>query len=264
MRRDHTLIVGSAFVLIVRTALDPGWWLPWVLFFSLACWIRTRPWYNAKLALAAIVIAWVAAAALLSPPALGLRTDNDRVPDPNAVLVCAGDSLTSGVDSNNDSQTYVARLRQDLGCTVVNAGFPGDTVGQLLLRLDRDVLAKRPTTVLVFIGGNDSLGATPRHQFAQELDAVVSRIKATGAGVVLVEVPCGIVWNSYAGVFRKTASRHGAVLVPETWLRWWLSIELLLHDRLADPLTLDGIHLSPAGATKIADWLKPYVTPYLP
>ena len=195
---------------------------------------------------------------------IGSRFAGAHTPDPSAVLVCAGDSLTSGVDSNNDSQTYVARLRQDLGCTVVNAGFPGDTVGQLLLRLDRDVLAKRPTTVLVFIGGNDSLGATPRHQFAQELDAVVSRIKATGAGVVLVEVPCGIVWNSYAGVFRKTASRHGAVLVPETWLRWWLSIELLLHDRLADPLTLDGIHLSPAGATKIAEWLKPYVTPCLP
>jgi lysophospholipase L1-like esterase len=55
------------------------------------------------------------------------------------------------------------------------------------------------------------------------------------------------------------ANKYGAVLVPESWLRWWFSIELVACDRLAEPLTLDGIHLSPAGATKVANWLEPYV-----
>jgi lysophospholipase L1-like esterase len=60
-------------------------------------------------------------------------------------------------------------------------------------------------------------------------------------------------------MYRKVAVRHGATLVPETKLRLWFSAELIARDHLKQPLTIDGIHLSPAGATKVANWLEPYV-----
>ena len=258
--RNATLIVGAPAVLILRTTLDPGWWVPWMAVLGVLFWSRGQRWWNGKLSGVAIPLTWLLAAVLLARPDLGsLRRRTASAIDPNAVLVCAGDSLTSGVDKS-DAETYVARLRSRLPGTVINAGLAGNRTADLLYRLQRDVLSRRPTAVLVFIGGNDYLEGTPRRPVAEALEAVVSRIAATGARVVLVEVPTGIIWNPYAGMYRRIAGRYGAILVPESRLRWWFSIELLARDHLANPLTIDGIHLSPSGATRVADLLQPFVT----
>ena len=257
---NATLIFGPVLLLIIRTALDLGWWLPWLAVMGLWVWLRGRPWWSRKTGAAAVPLVWASAFVLLARPDLArLWNEPTGLIRSEAVLVCAGDSLTSGVDLRSDAQTYVARLRSHLPCTVINAGVGGNRAADLLKRIERDVLSQRPAAVLVFIGGNDYLDGTPRGQLAAALDAIVARIVGTGARVVLVEVPSGIIWNPYAGVIRDVANKYGAVLVPESWLRWWFSIELVARDRLAEPLTLDGIHLSPAGATKVANWLEPYL-----
>ena len=259
VRRDHTLILGSVLVLLLRTGLDPPWWFPWILFFALVTWARDRSWFTPKVSIAMIPTVWIVAALLLARPLTPYRRAPNWTIDRDAVLVCAGDSLTAGVDPNTDSQTYVARLRARLRCTVINAGAPGDTTGDLLARLKRDVLSHNPTTVLVFIGGNDYLYGVPRTRFAEQLEAIASQIEAAGPSAVIVEVPTGIVWNPYAGIYRQVAARHGAILVPESRLRWWFSMELLACGSFTDPLTADGIHLSPAGAKAVANWLEPYL-----
>jgi len=165
----------------------------------------------------------------------------------------------SWVNLGSDEETYVARLREALPCQVLNAGRASDRTASLRARLQKDVLSHSPTVVLIFIGGNDYLDDTPRRKFAEQLDNLVGRVVSGGARVVLVEVPSGIVWNPYAGVYRNVASRYGVILVPESKLRLWFSVELLARDSLAQPLTIDGIHLSPGGAAKVAQWLKPYV-----
>lgn len=259
VRRDHTLILGSVLMLLLRTGLDPAWWFPWILFFALVAWARDRSWFTAKVSITMIPVVWIVAALLLARPLIPCRSAPNLEVDPDALLVCAGDSLTAGVDPNTDSQTYVARLRARFGCKVINAGASNDTTGDLLGRFERDVLSYNPTAVLVFIGGNDYLYGVPRKRFAEQLEAIAAQIESAGASAVIVEVPIGIVWNPYAGVYRKVAARHGAILVPESRLRWWLSMELLARDWLTDPLTVDGIHLSPAGATAVARWLEPYL-----
>ncbi len=173
--------------------------------------------------------------------------------NPDAVLVCAGDSLTAGLNPNSDSDTYVARLRDHLGCKVINAGVADDRTADLLARLDKDVLEHDPTAVLVFIGGNDYLNSTPRRELTEHLDRLVSRIAKTRARIVLVEMPSGIVLNPHAGVYRQVARRYEAVLVPDSHLRWWYLRELLFRELLSNPLTLDGVHLSRSGAMKVAD-----------
>lgn len=259
LRHDHTMILGAPALLIVRTALDPLFWVPWVVLAVLALLLRRRArWTRARMCLTA-PIAIVAALLLVGRPSLVPWLARGGVPDPATVLVCAGDSLTSGVDLDDDRQTYVARLRADLGCAVINAGFPGDTTADLLARLDKDVLAHRPTAVLLCIGGNDYLNGVPRAEFARNLESIVSRVCAATPRCVLVEVPSGIVWNPYAGVYRRVARRHGCVLVPESNLRRWLAPEMLAPGWMPQPMTLDGVHLSPHGATLVAQWLRPYV-----
>ncbi len=254
LERDHTLIVGAPLVLVLRTALDPGWWLPWLAVCGAAVLLIRGLRPRAPVVYAVVVAAWVAAVSLLARPLPRPGRTDVNVP-PTAVLVCAGDSLTY---PGADAWTYVARLRDRFGCTVINAGFPNDQSADLRERLDRDVLAADPTAVLVFIGGNDYLYGASRAQLTENLDAIVGRIRARGAAVVLVEIPSGVVWNPYAGVYRAVAARHGAVLVPDTSLRLWFMLELVAHRYLADPLTVDGIHFSPIGARRVADWLAPY------
>lgn len=67
-------------------------------------------------------------------------------------LVCFGDSLTQGTIG----ASYVERLRAALPeARVVNAGVNGDTVLNLLRRVERDVVALRPDAVTILIGLND-------------------------------------------------------------------------------------------------------------
>lgn len=260
LRQDGTIILGTVAALILRTALDPGWWAPWLVLMIGLYVCVSRTWWTRKRGVAAAVAAWPLALALLARPSI---SDFASVPveavDPDTVLVCAGDSLTSGLGTRTDDDTYVARLRDRLGCRVINAGFPGDRAHDLLKRLDKDVMSHKPTVALLFIGGNDYFDGTPRSQLAADMEALVSRITTAGHRLVLVETPSGVVWNSYAGVHRRLANRYGAVLVPDSRLRCWFTAELLFRDRLANPLTIDGIHLSPHGASRVADWLAPYI-----
>jgi lysophospholipase L1-like esterase len=174
-------------------------------------------------------------------------------------LVCAGDSLTAGLDGSSDEHTYVNWLRDRLGCKVVNAGSPGDKVADLIKRLDRDVLSHQPTAILLFIGGNDFLDKTPRRKFGQLLEKAVARLAQTDCKLVIVEVPTGFIVDPYAGLYRRAARKHGATLVPGSALRWWLLVELLARGHLDEPLTLDGLHLSPTGAVRVGSWLEPYI-----
>ncbi len=260
MHRDGTLIVGSVVVLVLRTALDPAWCLPWVAVFASLWWLRSRSWWSTKLALPTVAVVWFASVALLlRPTSWPFRSRSGWDVPSEAVLVCAGDSLTSGLTPGSDDGTYVARLRERLGCTVINAGVAGNRTGDLLARLSKDVLSRRPTAVLLFIGGNDYLDGTPRRKFAAHFEEVVSRLAASDTRLVIVEVPSGLIWNPYAGICRRAARRNAAILVPESRLRWWYCLELLGARYLADSLTTDGVHLSPTGAAKVADWLAPYV-----
>jgi lysophospholipase L1-like esterase len=69
-------------------------------------------------------------------------------------IVCLGDSLTWG----GYGGSYVEELRRLLTKhEFINAGYGGNTVVNLLRRLDKDVLAQQPDGVFILIGGNDAV-----------------------------------------------------------------------------------------------------------
>ncbi len=71
-------------------------------------------------------------------------------------LVFLGDSLTWGGYGGNFVAGVARRLPQH---EIINAGNGGDTVVNLLARLDKDVLARKPDGVFVLIGGNDAISS---------------------------------------------------------------------------------------------------------
>ena len=76
--------------------------------------------------------------------------------------------------------------------TVINAGVGGNRSSQLLKRLDRDVLAKQPTTVVLMVGTNDRLnsgGFIDIQSYRKNVESLIDQIEAGGAKVLLVTPP---------------------------------------------------------------------------
>jgi acyl-CoA thioesterase-1 len=178
------------------------------------------------------------------------------------VLVALGDSLTAGLGVAPDEAypaLLAARLRREgYGYRVVNAGVSGDTSAGGLRRVDW-VLKTRPDVVIVALGANDGLRGLPVDQLAKNLEAIVTRVRETGARVLLagMRVPPNYgadYARGFAAVFPAVARRTGVPLAP------FLLDGVAGEPRLNQP---DGIHPTPEGQRVIAERLWPYLRPLL-
>lgn len=112
-------------------------------------------------------------------------------------VVFLGDSITQGGDGHDKG--YVRLIRKtltekhaDLGIEVIGAGISGNKVPDLQRRLEKDVLSRKPTVVVIYIGINDvwhgekdpARGTMPE-AFTTGLKDVIGRCTAAGAKVVL-------------------------------------------------------------------------------
>ena len=111
-------------------------------------------------------------------------------------IVFLGDSITQGGAGPNG---YVTMIRQaldkkhaDLKIEVIGAGISGNKVPDLQRRLDKDVIARKPTIVFIYIGINDvwhgekdpARGTLP-DAFESGLKEVIGKCRDAGATVVL-------------------------------------------------------------------------------
>lgn len=111
-------------------------------------------------------------------------------------IVFLGDSITQGGGGPKGYITLYTKSIQashpDWDLTTVNAGISGHKVPNLQARLEKDVLAKNPTLVYIYIGINDvwhgekdpSRG-TSKEAYEAGLKDIIGRIKAAGARVIL-------------------------------------------------------------------------------
>ena len=75
---------------------------------------------------------------------------------------------------------------------VINAGVGGNRSSQLLKRLNRNVLAHHPTVVVLMVGTNDRLNSSrfiKAKVYQQNVNALIDRIEASGAKVLLITPP---------------------------------------------------------------------------
>ena len=168
------------------------------------------------------------------------------------VIVALGDSLTAGLGVAADEAwpaLLQARLeREGLHYRVVNAGVSGDTTAGALRRLDW-VLRARPAIVIVALGANDGLRGLSVAAMRDNLVAIVTRLRESGARVLLAGMRLppnyGATYTrEFAGTFDAVARRTSVPLLP------FLLEDVAGHAALNQP---DGIHPNAAGHRVVAD-----------
>jgi lysophospholipase L1-like esterase len=111
-------------------------------------------------------------------------------------VIFFGDSLTALAVKDRrvpEGKGYVPLVRaalKDKGVEVGAVATGGHKVTDLLKRVDRDVIAKKPTVVVIQIGVNDvSAGVTPK-MFKAQLEELIDKLHKGGAQVVQCSCTC--------------------------------------------------------------------------
>ncbi|OAI46674.1 hypothetical protein AYO44_10885 [Planctomycetaceae bacterium SCGC AG-212-F19] len=190
-----------------------------------------------------------------------------------ARVVFLGDSITQDGTTERGFQTLLAALLRekhaDLGIELINAGVSGDKVTDIQARLEKDVLARKPTVIVIHVGINDvwrGKDGTPRERYEAGLRDLVARIGKEGSRVVLctpsiigerknADNPFDKQLEEYAAIVRKVAS-EGKVPVCDFRKAFVAHLAKNNPDNQAENiLTKDGVHLNDAGNRFVADQL---------
>jgi len=190
-------------------------------------------------------------------------------------IVFLGDSITEAGAGPKGYVTLVKNALQekhnDLGVEVIGAGVSGNTVPDIQARLERDVLSKKPTVVIIYIGINDvwhgekdPAKGTSKEKYEAGLRDVIQRCQDAGARVVLCtpsvigEKNDGSNTNDpkldeYADISRAVAKD---MKVPVCDLRKAFEAYEKEHNadnKEAGVLTVDRVHLNDAGNKFVAE-----------
>lgn len=196
-------------------------------------------------------------------------------PKPKKVIFF-GDSITqAGVKGNG----YINQLKKAIDTTkfeLIGAGIGGNKVYDLYLRMEDDVLNKKPDLVFIYVGINDvwhKLGAKTGTDFDKYLkfyQALINKIQATGSKVVLCtptvigekknnanEVDADL--NKYADGVRGLATKNNLPLCDLR--KAFVDYENAnnTEDLEKGILTTDRVHLNDVGNKLVADTMLPFV-----
>ena len=177
-----------------------------------------------------------------------------RVPE----ILAFGDSLTAGLGLPTEG-TFPSRLEarlnaQGVGAHVVNAGVSGDTAAGGLARLDW-ALADKPDIVILELGANDALRGIDPKVVRANLDAMIGKIQASGAKLLLMGMQAPPNWgedyqHEFDRIYPELARAHGVTLYP------FFLEGVAMDPKLNQP---DGLHPNEAGVAALVDRIAPYV-----
>ena len=218
---------------------------------------------------------------LVSPLACAALRSGGRAPPlkKGDRIVFLGDSITEGGGGKTGYITLVQNALdaqcKDLGIQTANAGISGNKVPDLQGRLGKDVLAKKPTIVFIYIGINDvwhwnkqadgtMTGGTPKDRYEAGLKDLVARLKTAGARTILCtpstigEKPDGTnerdpMLEEYSAITRNVAKATRTPLLDlrKAFIDYLKANNKENKDR--GILTGDGVHLGDAGNRLVAD-----------
>jgi lysophospholipase L1-like esterase len=193
-------------------------------------------------------------------------------------IVFLGDSITAAAVRPQGFITLIkesiAATHPDLGIETFGAGISGNKVPNLQKRLEKDVLAKKPTIVFIYIGINDvwhwkknkegeMVGGTTKEVFESGLKEIIGKIKDAGGRVIMCTATVigekndgsnerDAMLEEYCAISRKVATDTGSQMVD-------LRKAFIDHLKANNPdnlgkgiLTGDGVHLNPAGNKFVA------------
>lgn len=191
-------------------------------------------------------------------------------------VIFFGDSITqAGVKDNG----YINLLKKTLDPTqyeLIGAGIGGNKVYDLYLRMEDDVLNKKPDLVFIYIGINDvwhKLGVktgTDYDKYLKFYQALINKIQANGSKLVLCtptvigekkdgtnEVDADL--NKYAAGVRELAAKNNLPLCDLRKAFMDYESANNTEDKEKGVLTTDKVHLNDAGNKLVADTMLPFV-----
>ncbi|MDA0656256.1 MAG: arylesterase [Proteobacteria bacterium] len=169
-----------------------------------------------------------------------------------------GDSLTAGYGLEREAsfphQLELALKRSGFEGQVINAGVSGDTSAGGLARVGW-VLRDRADLVILALGANDGLRGFEPAETKRNLDAMIRRIKAKGAVVVLagMRAPPNLgpdYGDAYNKIFPALAKAHKLAFYP-FFLDHVAAVPVLNQS--------DGIHPNAKGVAIIVAGILPVV-----
>jgi acyl-CoA thioesterase-1 len=171
-------------------------------------------------------------------------------------IAMLGDSLTAGYGLP-PQEALPVKLQAALKAAgrdvvIANHGVSGDTSAGGLARLDW-MMADKPKLVLVALGANDALRGTDPAETERNLDAIITKLKAEGAAVMLFGMLGPRNYGpeyakAFDGLYPKLAEKHGIPLYP-------FLLEGVAMDRaLNQP---DGIHPNVKGVEALVSRIAP-------
>ena len=189
-------------------------------------------------------------------------------------IIFFGDSITNqGVRPGGYITLLQDRIQKEGNAgsyELIGAGIGGNKVTDLYLRLEKDVLSKKPSTVVIWIGVNDvwhkrSHGTgTDLNKFPGFYSAMIEKIQENGAKVILC-TPAVIGertdhsneqdgdLNQYSNVIRSLAKKHNTGLIDLRKLFLDYNLANNPQNKESGILTTDRVHLNAAGNKLVAD-----------
>jgi len=204
---------------------------------------------------------WRGAGLLLAAVGLSLAVaagDGARTAARVFEIVAFGDSITAGfglpLDEAFPAQLEARLKSEGLSVHVVNAGNSGDTTTDGLARLDWS-LAGKPDLVILELGANDMLRGIDPKIIRANLDAMIGRIAASGAKVLLLGMRASPSWgeryqHEFDRIYPELARAHGVTLYP------FFLEGVAMDPKLNQP---DGLHPNERGVAVLVDRVAPYV-----
>ncbi len=173
-------------------------------------------------------------------------------------ILAFGDSLTAGFGLPSEAafpSRLEARLKAEgMSVHVVNAGVSGDTTAGGVARLDWSLVAK-PDIVILELGANDALRGIEPRDTRTNLEAMIAKIEASGAKLLLVgmQAPPNLgdeYGREFERIYPELARAHGVPLYP------FFLEGVAMDPKLNQP---DGLHPNAQGVAALVERIAPYV-----
>lgn len=188
-------------------------------------------------------------------------------------IVFFGDSITQmGINKGgyiDRMQTFINEKGIQKRYELIGAGIGGNKVYDLYLRMEEDVMAKKPNIVVIYVGINDvwhktSGIGTDIVKYEQFYVAIIKKLQAKKASVVLCTPtvigekkdnanPQDADLNAYSEVIRKLATTYNCRLVDLRKAFVDYEIANNSSDKESGLLTTDRVHLTDKGNQLVAD-----------
>ena len=188
-------------------------------------------------------------------------------------IVFFGDSITQmGINKGgyiDRMQTFINEKGMQNRYQLMGAGVGGNKVYDLYLRMEEDVMAKKPNIVVIYVGINDvwhktSGIGTDIEKYERFYVAIIKKLQAKKASVVLCTPtvigekknntnPQDADLNAYSEVIRRLATTYNCKLVDLR--KAFVDYEIANNDsdKESGLLTTDRVHLTDKGNQLVAD-----------